>query len=102
MAEREENEGGRGLPEGLREAIEGAFAATGKTRGRAQDLTGKTKDRAQDLVEGVSRRGSGAKGTLDGLRLVSRDELRVMERRIDELSARIDQLESENGPEAGR
>ena len=102
MAERDENEGGRGLPDGLREAIEGAFAATGKTRGRAQDLTGKTRNRAQGLVEGVSRRGSATKGTLDGLRLVSRDELRALEDRLEQLSARIDQLESENGPEAGR
>ena len=102
MADGEQKEGGRGLPEGLREAIEGAFAATGKTRGRAQDLTGKTKDRAQGLVEGVSRRGTEARDTLEGLRLVSRDELRVLEEKIDELSARIEALESRGGPETGK
>jgi polyhydroxyalkanoate synthesis regulator phasin len=94
MAEKDETEAGRGLPEGLREAIEGAFAATGKTRDRAQDLTGRTRNRAQGLVEGVSKRGTEARDTLEGLRLVSRDELRVLEDRIDELSARIEELES--------
>jgi polyhydroxyalkanoate synthesis regulator phasin len=100
MADAEEKDGGRGLPEGLREAIEGAFAATGKTRDRAQDLTGKTRDRAQGLVEGVSKRGTEARDTLEGLRLVSRDELRVLEEQIEELSARIEALESRGGPEA--
>ncbi len=111
MADERETEGGRGLPDGLREAIEGAFAATGKTRGRAQDLSDKTKDRAQDLsdktrdraqglVEGVSKRGFEAKGTLEGLRLVSRDELRSLEQQIEQLSARIARLESGSGPEA--
>lgn len=97
MADESSKESGRGLPEGLREAIEGAFAATGKTRGRAQDLTGRTRDRAQDLVDGVSRRGLDARGTLDGLRLVNRDELSALERRVEELLKRIEQLESESG-----
>jgi polyhydroxyalkanoate synthesis regulator phasin len=100
MADEEQSEGGRGLPEGLREAIEGAFAATEKTKDRAQNLTGKTRDRAQGLVEGVSRRGSGAKDTLEGLRLVSRDELRSLEEQIDLLSQRIARLESGSGTEA--
>jgi polyhydroxyalkanoate synthesis regulator phasin len=100
MADEEQSEGGRGLPEGLREAIEGAFAATEKTKDRAQNLTGKTRDRAQGLVEGVSRRGSGAKDTLEGLRLVSRDELRSLEEQIDLLSQRIARLESGSGNKA--
>jgi polyhydroxyalkanoate synthesis regulator phasin len=97
MADEPSKESGRGLPEGLREAIEGAFAATEKTRDRAQDLTGRTRDRAQGLVGEVSKRGQGARGTLDGLRLVSRDDLAVLESRIEELSRRVDELESESG-----
>ncbi|HMW44857.1 MAG TPA: hypothetical protein PKD47_03110, partial [Solirubrobacterales bacterium] len=55
-----EKSGGRGVPDGLKEAIEGAFAATGKTRAQAQDLTEKTRNRAQGLVDEVTRRGSDA------------------------------------------
>jgi len=93
-------EGGRGLPDGLKEAIEGAFAATERTRGRAQDLSDRTKDRAQGLVDEVSRRGIGARGTIEGLRLVSRDELRALEARVDELSERLSDLESQSGSDA--
>ena len=100
MADEPNTESGRGLPEGLREAIEGAFAATEKTRDRAQDLTGRTKDRAQGLVDGVSRRGLDARGTLDGLRLVSRDELRELELGVEELAERLSKLESESGSAA--
>ncbi|MBN8868163.1 MAG: hypothetical protein J0H98_11470 [Solirubrobacterales bacterium] len=85
--------GGRGIPDGLKEAIEGAFAATERTRAQAQDLTEKTRSRAQGLVDEVSKRGSDARGTLDGLRLVSRDELRQLEERIDEISSRLAELE---------
>lgn len=97
MPEDSGTEGSRGLPEGLREAIEGAFAATEKTRGRAQDLTGRTRDRAQGLVDEVSRRGIDARGTIEGLRLVNRDELRALEARVDELSERLAELESRSG-----
>lgn len=94
MAESESDKsGGRGVPDGLKEAIEGAFAATEKTRAQAQDLTEKTRAQAQSLVDEVTRRGSGARGTLDGLRLVSREELRQLEDRIDEISSRLAELE---------
>ncbi len=97
MAEDSSTEGGRGLPDSLREAIEGAFAATGATRDRAQDLSDRTRDRAQGLVDEVSRRGTDARGTIEGLRLVSRDELRALEARVDELSERLSRLESHSG-----
>jgi polyhydroxyalkanoate synthesis regulator phasin len=89
------------MPDGLKEAIEGAFAATERTRAQAQDLTEKTRSRAQGLVDEVARRGSDARGTLDGLRLVSRDELRQLEDRIDEISSRLAELErkSKSRPE---
>ena len=84
------------MPDGLKEALEGAFAATERTRAQAQDLTEKTRSRAQGLVDEVARRGSDARGTLDGLRLVSRDELRQLEDRIDEISTRLAELESKS------
>ncbi len=99
MADDSDTDGARGLPDGLRDAIEGAFAATEKTRGRAQDLSGRTKDRAQGLVDEVSRRGIGARGTIEGLRLVSRDELRLLEAQVEELAERLAELESRSGSE---
>ena len=93
--------GGRGVPDGLKEAIEGAFAATGRTRAQAQDLTEKTRGRAQELVDEVTKRSSDARGTLEGLRLVSREELRRLEERIDDISSRMAELErkSKSQPE---
>lgn len=88
-----EKPGGRGVSDGLKEAIEGAFAATERTRAQAQDLTEKTRNRAQGLVDEVARRGADARGTLDGMRLVSREELRGLEERIDEISARLSEIE---------
>ena len=99
MPDKEDKESGRGIPTGLREAIDGAFAATEKTRAQAQGLTEKTRDRAQGLVDEVSRRGQGARGTLEGLRLVSRDEMRMLEDKIDELSSRIAELEAKSKPQ---
>ncbi len=97
MAEdRPEKSAGRGVPDGLKEAIEGAFAATGRTRAQAQDLTEKTRSRAQGLVDEVTKRGSDARGTLEGMRLVSREELRQLEDKIDEISARLAELERES------
>lgn len=100
MPDKEDKESGRGIPSGLREAIDGAFAASEKTRVQAQDLSGKTRDRAQGLVDEVSRRGSDARGTLEGLRLVSRDELRTLEDKLEELSSRIAELEAKSKPQA--
>ncbi len=99
MSDSGEKAGGRGVPDGLRDAIEGAFAATERTRGRAQDLTGKTRDRAQGLVDEVAKRGQGARGTLEGLRLVSRDELRQVEEQVELLSARVAELEQKSKSE---
>ncbi len=99
MPDKEDKDSGRGIPDGLREAIEGAFAATEKTRVQAQGLSEKTRDRAQGLVDEVSKRGQGARGTLDGLRLVSRDELRQLEDQIEELSSRVAELEAKSKPQ---
>ena len=91
-----EKSGGRGMPDGLKEAIEGAFAASERTRAQAQDLTEKTRSRAQGLVDEVAKRGSDARGTLDGMRLVSRDEMRHLEEKIDEISSRLAKLEQKS------
>ncbi|MGK2954258.1 MAG: hypothetical protein ACSLFI_01115 [Solirubrobacterales bacterium] len=99
MPDKEDKESGRGIPDGLREAIEGAFAATEKTRAQAQGFSDKTRDRAQGLVDEVSRRGSDARGTLEGLRLVSRDELRELEDKIEALSSRIAEIEAKSKPQ---
>lgn len=99
MPDKQDKESGRGIPDGLRDAIEGAFAATEKTRVQAQGLSDKTRDRAQGLVDEVSKRGQDARGTLEGMRLVSRDELRLLEDRIDELSSRIAEIEANTKPQ---
>ncbi|HMT05313.1 MAG: hypothetical protein KDB48_10080 [Solirubrobacterales bacterium] len=92
----EDKSGARSVPDGLKEAIEGAFAATGRTRAQAQDLTEKTRSRAQGLVDEVSKRGSDARDTLEGLRLVSRDEMRQLEEKIDDISSRLAELEQKS------
>lgn len=91
--------GGRPISDSLREAVEGAFAATGLTRDRAQDLGDRTRDRAQDLVGEVSRLGRDAREALEGMRLVSRDEIDELSARIEELEARLAALESGSGPD---
>ncbi|MCO5315245.1 MAG: hypothetical protein M9938_03660 [Solirubrobacterales bacterium] len=101
MSEKEDSKSGRGIPESLREAIEGAFDATTRTRDRASELSGKTMDRAQGLVGEVSRRGQEARDTLEGMRLVARDELVAIESRLSELTDRVEQLErkARSGPD---
>jgi BMFP domain-containing protein YqiC len=89
--------GGRPVSDSLREAVEGAFAATGITMDKAQDLGDRTRDRAQDLVGEVSRLGRDARDALEGMRLVSRDELAELSRRIEGLEARLDAFESGSG-----
>ena len=89
-----EDAGQRPLSEGLREAVEGAFAATGLTRDRAQELTGRTRETAQDIVGEFSRMGQDAREALEGLRLVSRDE-------FDSLADRVEELERRLGGSAG-
>lgn len=92
--------GGRPISDSLREAVEGAFAATGLTRDKAQDLSDRTRDRAQDLVEEVSRLGRDAREALEGMRLVSRDEISGLSDRIDRIETRLEALESRSGSDA--
>jgi BMFP domain-containing protein YqiC len=89
--------GSRPISDSLREAVEGAFAATGLTRDKAQDLSDRTRDRAQDLVGEVSRLGRDAREAFDGMRLVSRDEIADLSGRLEEIEARLEALESTAG-----
>ena len=91
--------GGRPVSDSLREAVEGAFAATGLTRDRAQEIGDRTRDRAQDLADEVSRLGRDARDALEGMRLVSRDEIAGLTGRIEEIEARLRVLESGTGPQ---
>ncbi len=88
----------RPLSDSLREAVEGAFAATGLTRDRAQELTDRTRDRAQDLVGEVSRMGQDARGALEGLRVVGREEFDSLVGRVEALERRI----RESGDDPGK
>jgi polyhydroxyalkanoate synthesis regulator phasin len=87
----QQGEGGgeRPLSEGLREAVEGAFAATGLTRDRAQEISDRTRETAQDIVGEFSRMGQDAREALEGLRLVGRDEFDALVERVDELERRL-------------
>jgi polyhydroxyalkanoate synthesis regulator phasin len=84
-----EDAGQRPLSEGLREAVEGAFAATGLTRDRAQEISDRTRETAQDIVGEFSRMGQDAREALEGLRLVGRDEFDALVERVDELERRL-------------
>ncbi len=84
-----EGAGERPLSEGLREAVEGAFAATGLTRDRAQEISDRTRETAQDIVGEFSRMGQDARGALEGLRLVGRDEFEALVDRVEELERRL-------------
>lgn len=97
MSEQEDKPSGHGIPDSLREAIEGAFAAGGRTRDRATEISEKTLDRAQDLVDQLGRRSHEARDTLEGMRLVARDDLDRVERRIEELTRRVEELERKSG-----
>jgi polyhydroxyalkanoate synthesis regulator phasin len=101
----------RGLSEALRTAIERTFAATAdsaaETRERAQELLDEVTRRGQEAREAVTRRGQEAQEAsagaaarvveaIEGMRLPSREELRAIEQRLDELSERVAALEAKS------
>jgi len=97
------------LPDALKAAIEKTFAATA-------DSAAETRERAGGLLDEVSRRGQDARNSvvrrreaageasagiaakvveaIEGMRLATHEELRSLEKRIDELSGRIADLET--------
>ncbi len=108
----------KGVSDSLREAIERTFAATTEAGERAQELLDEVTrrgrgaresvtQRGQDAREVISQRGqeaqeasAGAAGRLveaiEGMRVATRDELRLLEKQVAELSARVDVLEADS------
>ena len=84
----------RGMSEGFREAIEGAFATTGLTRERAQDIT----DR---VVDEVTRLGQDARGAIAGFGSPGAEDLESLEARIKRLEDRLSELERRGAPGDG-
>jgi polyhydroxyalkanoate synthesis regulator phasin len=89
MSEEPKGSDQRGLSEALRAAIERTFAASA-------DSAAETRERAQELLDEVTRRGREAREAVEGMRLTSRDELRSLEKRLEELSARVEALEAKS------
>jgi polyhydroxyalkanoate synthesis regulator phasin len=108
VAEQRNKDEARGLPDGLRTAIERTFSAT------AEGAAG-TRERAEGMLDEVARRGRGAREAvagraqdaressagaagrvieaIEGMRLANREDLRELSERVDKLSARLDELE---------
>lgn len=78
------------MSEGFREALEGAFAATGRTRERVQDLT-------DQVVDEVSRLGQDARGAIAGLGAAGGEDLESLEERVEVLEQRLAELERRTG-----
>jgi polyhydroxyalkanoate synthesis regulator phasin len=99
----------KGVPDSVRTAIERTFAATAEGAAETRERAGAALDevtkrgreareavagRAQDAREssaGASRRVIDA---LEGLRLVSRDEVRELSDQIEDLTRRVEELEA--------
>lgn len=82
------------MSEGFREALEGAFAATGRTRERAQDIT----DR---VVDEVTRLGQDARGAIAGFGSPGGESLESLEARVRQLEDRLTELERMGAPGDG-
>jgi polyhydroxyalkanoate synthesis regulator phasin len=101
----------RGLSESLRQAVERTFAATA-------DSAAGTRDRAQEMLDDVSRRGQKAREAvteraqeaseasagaaakvieaIEGMRLATHDDVQALEKRLADLSKRVEKLESKD------
>jgi len=108
----------KGVSEALREAIERTFAATTEASERAQELLDEVTKRGRGARESVSQRGQDAReaisqrgheaqeasagaasrlvDAIEGMRLATREELRLLEKQVAELAARVDALEAES------
>ena len=89
----QEGEAQRNVAESLRTAVERTFAATA-------DSAAETRGRAQDLLDEVAKRGQGAReasaeaaqkvvGAAERMRGPSREEVREVDNRLDELGAMV-------------
>ena len=93
------------VAESLRAAVERTFAATAdsaaETRGRAQQLLDEVSKRGQEAREASAGAASKVVDAAERVRLSSREEVRALEARVEELteatralSARVSALES--------
>jgi polyhydroxyalkanoate synthesis regulator phasin len=109
VAEQRKQSEQRGLPEGLRTAIERTFAATAEgaaeTRGRAEGMLDEVSRRGRDARQAVTGRAQDAREgsataanrvieAIEGMRLATRDEVRTLEREVERLAERVKQLEA--------
>ncbi len=109
MAEQRKGQQGRGVPDTLRTAIERTFAATtesaAETRGRAGAALDEVARRGREAREVVAGRAQEARESsagaanrvieaIEGMRLASHDDLRELAKQVEDLSRRIDKLES--------
>ena len=95
----------RGIPDGLREAIERTFAATAEAGGRAQELLDEVARRGQGARDAITQRSQEAQEAstgaatrvieaIEGMRLATRDDVRELEEKVAELSKRVAALEA--------
>jgi polyhydroxyalkanoate synthesis regulator phasin len=109
VAEQRKQDQGRGLPDGLRTAIERTFAATAEGAAETRDRAGAALDevarRGREAREAVAERAQDARETsagaagrvieaIEGMRLASHDDVQELSKRVAELSARVKELEA--------
>jgi polyhydroxyalkanoate synthesis regulator phasin len=99
----------KSVPDSVRAAIERTFAATAEgaaeTRERAGEMLDEVSrrgrearksvaDRAQDARESSAGAASKVIEAIEGMRLASREDVRLLSKRIEELSQRVEELEA--------
>jgi polyhydroxyalkanoate synthesis regulator phasin len=109
MADSSQKQPERGLPEGLRAAIERTFAATtegaAETRERAGAALDEVARRGREAREAVTGRAQEARESsagaatkvieaIEGMRLASRDDVRALSEQVEELARRVEELEN--------
>jgi polyhydroxyalkanoate synthesis regulator phasin len=109
VSEQRNKEDARGLPEGLRTAIERTFAATAEgaagTRDRAEGMLDEVARRGREARQAVSERAQDARESsagaaakvidaVEGMRVANREDLRELSGQVAELSKQVDRLET--------
>jgi len=109
MPERRKGDEGRPVSDALRAAIERTFGATAES-------AAETRERAGEMLDEVARRGREARRTvagraqearessagaasrvieaIEGMRLASREDVRALSEKVDELARRVSKLEA--------
>lgn len=97
----EEGKGQRGLPDGLRTAIERTLAATlgsaAETRGRAQELVDDLARRGQDARDVSASVTQRVVDAIGDLRLAGAEDVHRLEERIALLEVRLSSIEQAIG-----